>query len=276
MQFPVAPISPDMARFWSSRLILAALTPALMLAGCTEPGQATDAGSNAGTAQASDTGATQTEAPATEAPAGAASTPQTPATLLTAEELKEMSPPLTDAMLESADGPPAPVDGGFDVHSLPLSAATLGAFPYITLPAGFSSQGFGKINKASARFPFWANNMEFWVDGRFYGTTFKTLPDAEYSLEGEFAERVRRLGGAEVGNGKIPPSVTKSWPDSITVGFVDGLGDVYNNPVKTWLIRHVSGNIWIQLVSNSAGGSYIIAHEKPHGTGRAQPAVEKQ
>ncbi len=79
------------------------------------------------------------------------------------------------------------------------------------------------------------------------------------------------MGGAEVGNGKIPPAVFKSWPD----GMKAGLGDVGNNPVKTWLIRHTSGNIWVHLVMSPTSGSYIIAHEKPHGILRARPADEK-
>ena len=267
MRFPP---SPAQTRLVPSRLFLAAVTPALMLAGCTEQGQAADADPATTATQASDA-----ETPQTAASQTVAFTPQTPPTNLPPDILAEMPSPLTDAMLKDADGPVAPVDGGFDVHSLPLSAATLGAFPYIRVPDGYSSQGFAKLDTASARFPFWANNMEFWVDGRFYGTAFKPLPGEEFSqdaIEAHFTDAVHRLGGAEVGNGKIPPAVFKKWP----AGMKAGLGDVANYPVKTWLVRHTSGNVWVHLVMTPTGASYIIAHEKPHGVPRARPTDEEQ
>ncbi len=75
-------------RFSPARLVLAAV-PALMLAGCTEQGQATDTGPEAAATPVSDAKTPQTDA----------FIPQTPPANLPPDILAEMLPPLTDAML---------------------------------------------------------------------------------------------------------------------------------------------------------------------------------
>src|SRR5688572_4752464 len=57
------------------------------------------------------------------------------------------------AAVENGAAPPA--EKGFDIDSLPESNVTLGEFPYITLPAGYSSRSFSTETKDFARFPFW-------------------------------------------------------------------------------------------------------------------------
>ena len=72
--------------------------------------------------------------------------------------------PRDETVTSAADAPAsastevsaAPSTGkAFDIDSVPTSDVTLGEFPYITLPAGYSSRSFSTETKDFARFPFW-------------------------------------------------------------------------------------------------------------------------
>lgn len=166
----------------------------------------------------------------------------------------------------SADENAAPNTDAFDINTIPLSTAALGAFPYIVLPEGYSNERYGETKKDFARFPFWVNDKEHWVEGQFYGTIFSAVPGKDYSqfeVEKNFEALMKQMGAVQVGNSKIPSSVTDTWTDEINQGFIDGLGNVTSEPTKTWVIRRDDGNIWVHLVTNSASGAYIVGKEKP-------------
>ncbi len=165
-----------------------------------------------------------------------------------------------------AEGAAAKADGAFDISQIPLSTVALGAFPYITLPEGYSNARYGETKKDFARFPFWVNDKEHWVEGQFYGTIFSSVEGKDYSqfeVEKNFEALMKQMGAVQVGNSKIPASVTDTWTDEIKQGFIDGIGDVYSEPVKTWVIHRDDGNIWVHLVTNTASGAYIVGKEKP-------------
>jgi OmpA-OmpF porin, OOP family len=152
----------------------------------------------------------------------------------------------------------------FDIDSVPTSNATLGEFPYITLPTGYSSRSFSSETKDFARFPFWVKGEAHWVEGKMYLATFgaesgKSM--SEYEVRKSFDVLVQQMGGQKISEEKIPGDAIKGWGEEITQGFVDGLGDIYNQPATTYLIRRADGNIWIHLVVSGVG-SYVIAKEK--------------
>lgn len=159
----------------------------------------------------------------------------------------------------------AATTGAFDISKIPMSTVALGAFPYITLPEGYSNERYGETKKEFARFPFWVNDKEHWVEGQFYGTIFSAVPGKDYSqfeVEKNFDALMKQMGAVQVGNSKIPSAVTDTWTDEIKQGFIDGIGNVYSEPVKTWVVRRDDGNIWVHLVTNSASGAYIVGKEK--------------
>jgi hypothetical protein len=84
---------------------------------------------------------------------------------------------------------------------------------------------------------------------------------SEYEVKKGFDALVEQMGGQKISEEKIPGDAIKGWGEEITQGFVDGLGDVYNRPATTYLIRRADGNIWIHLVVSGVG-SYVIAREK--------------
>lgn len=168
------------------------------------------------------------------------------------------------ASAETAD---EAVASAFDINSLPVSTATLGDFPYISLPAGYKANGQPE-SKTFARFPFWVQGSEYWVEGKFHlinihldsasGAPGYAQLEVERSIEG----LVKQMGGVQVGEGKIPAEVSGQWGEEIKLGMMMGLGDVYNQPVKTWVVRRPEGNIWVQLVQDSAQGWLTIGQEK--------------
>lgn len=176
------------------------------------------------------------------------------------------SPGAEPAASEAADsGAAAQKAPAFDIGSVPVSHATLGDFPYIALPAGYTTEGRSKLSKDFARFPFWTKGEPHWVEGKFYGTSFVPAEGremSEFEVKKNFEALVQQMGGVKVSEEKIPEDTVRGWGDEITVGFVDGLGDVYNNPTTTYLIRRDDGNIWVHLVTDSAGGAYLVGKEK--------------
>lgn len=160
----------------------------------------------------------------------------------------------------------------FDIEKYPVSDVALAEFPYFSLPEGYTNQNRGKFTKDFARFPFWVNGGAHWIEGKFYGTTFASVQGkdfSEYEFKRNFEALVDQMGGAKVSEGRVPNEEIKKWGDEITMGFLDGLGDLYNKPVTTYLVRRTDGNIWLHLVTTSAGGAYTIGHEQAF-----QPAAQ--
>lgn len=166
----------------------------------------------------------------------------------------------------------------FNIDSVPISSAALGDFPYVALPQGYTSKSFGTVSKDFARFPFWTKGEPRWVEGRFFGATF--APESgkemsEFEVKKNFEALIRQMGGVKVSEERIPSDTVKSWGDEITIGFIDGLGDVYNNPATTYVVRRNDGNIWVHLVTYSAGGAYLVGKEKAFAqTAQLLPASE--
>lgn len=165
----------------------------------------------------------------------------------------------------AADAPAVAQSSSFNIESLPVSTVALGAFPYLTLPAGVTNEGYGSTNKEFARFPFQVDGKSRWVEGRFHGETFyaeKGKEFSEFAFLKSFEDLVAQMGGRKVYEGKVPREEIDAWGDEITQGFIDGVGDVYSDPVKTYLVRRADGNIWIHLVTDNMHGAYVIGQEK--------------
>lgn len=153
----------------------------------------------------------------------------------------------------------------FDINAVPVSNVTLGDFPYIKLPEGYTNHGFGQTNKAFARFPFWVNGAERWVEGRFHGEVFgaqQGRDGSELEVKRNFDELVKQMGGVKVSEGRIPKETIDAWGGEITQGFIEGLGNVYDAPVTTYVVRRDDGNIWIHLVADNVNYAYVIGQEK--------------
>lgn len=154
---------------------------------------------------------------------------------------------------------------GFDIESIPVSDAPLGDFPYFSLPDGYTSERRDSFTKDFARFPFWVKGAPVWVEGKFFGATFVPVEGkemSEFEVKKNFESMITQLGGVKLSEERIPYDTVKSWGEEITMGFLAGLGDVYNVPATTFVLRRDGGNVWVHLVTNSAQGWYIVGQEK--------------
>jgi len=160
----------------------------------------------------------------------------------------------------ATDGKPA-----FDIGSVPRSTVALGGFPYIQLPRGYEADKRSVIAKDFARFPFWVDGEVVWVEGRFEGNELRPADGkamSEYEVQRNFEAIVKQMGGVKLSEGRIPRETLDSWGSEITQGFNGAIGDVWSEPVHTYVVRRDEGNIWIHLVTNSAQGWYLIGQEQ--------------
>lgn len=154
----------------------------------------------------------------------------------------------------------------FELTAIPLSDKPLGAFPYLTLPAGYRRVG-EPATRDFDTFPFWVGDRFEWVEGKVYSGGFsqqegKTFSSTEVSRNLE--SLITGLGGVRVSNAQIPAAALEQLkPKDVGVRYGDGLGDVYNYPAEVFVIRRGDRVIWIHLCMTSAAGGWVIAESAP-------------
>lgn len=176
----------------------------------------------------------------------------------------------TSAFRDDAPAPAVQDDGGpqpaaFDIRTLSVSEAPLGEFPYLGLPDGYRA---GKTTaRKFERVPFWTGDRLEWVEGRVHGAGISAAEGAEYShleLVRNIEALVTGLGGHHIASAKMPREATDAIQQtSIAVELVDGLGDIYNDPMDTFVIRRADRDIWIHLARSGNNGSWMIAETRP-------------
>ncbi len=156
-------------------------------------------------------------------------------------------------------GGAAPDDAAFEIDSVPVSSQRLGAFPFIVLPDGYEAINAQTLKVT--RVPFWTGDRLEPVEGKAYMATVQEQQGSTYSeleFERNIAHVVEEAGGVLVTDSAIPPDVLEGVPRDVRVGLVDGWGDVYNNPVQTYVIRTAERTIWVHVCSDSAGAGLIV------------------
>ncbi|WP_445098219.1 OmpA family protein [Lysobacter sp. F60174L2] len=169
----------------------------------------------------------------------------------------------SDKASEYDEAPAA--SAGFDIASVPVSEQPLGDFPYLSLPSELTARDQRTLE--FDRFPFWVGDRMVWVEGKVFSAGFAGKDDQQYSPYGvhrNVESVVAAAGGRKVANGQIPSAMTDTYQeDDIAVRYVDGLGDLYNNPTSTYLIRRPDRDIWVHLSTNNYSGGWVIAETKP-------------
>jgi hypothetical protein len=161
---------------------------------------------------------------------------------------------------DGTDGPQAPAV--FDPASVPVSDAPPGEFPYLAIPEGYENPNRAKPILADAHAPFWTGDQLLWVEGTVYQSLIHSVRGREFSrmeLQGFIEDTVTELGGVRVTDSQIPTDVVYAIDEEITSEYNAGLGDVYNDRVKTYVIRTAASTIWIHFSSSSASAGWIIA-----------------
>ena len=165
---------------------------------------------------------------------------------------------------QSPDADASVNDRGFDLASLPVSKRVLGEFPFIVLPEGYEA-----INKQTlniARVPFWTGDRLEQVEGKAFMATIQESQGFTYSeleFERNIEHVIKEAGGVLVTDSAIPADVLETVARDVRVGLVDGWGDVYNNPVQTYVVRTEDRTVWVHVCSDSAGAGLIVLDAQP-------------
>lgn len=160
----------------------------------------------------------------------------------------------------SAESLPGEAEGGgFDLASVPVSDHALGEFPFIVLPEGYETINEQTLNITQV--PFWTGDRLEQVEGKALMATVQEQQGTTYS-ELEFKRNIEHVikeaGGVLVTDSAIPSEVLETVSRKVRVGLVDGWGDVYNNPVQTYVIRTDAQTVWVHVCSDSAGAGLIV------------------
>ena len=93
----------------------------------------------------------------------------------------------------------------FNVAELPVSQATIGSFPYLGLPQGYTSQDV--VDSEFDRVPFWTGDRVEWIEGKVHSSVLQSSSDHPYSqleLSRNVQSLVEALGGKRIFSGTIP------------------------------------------------------------------------
>lgn len=164
--------------------------------------------------------------------------------------------------------PAAPATArGFDIQQVPVSQASLGAFPYFSLPEGYLSRNTEQ--RRFDRVPFWTGDRLEWVEGQTWGTQVHTQRTDDFS-HAELLANVRAVveaaGGQLVSEGMLPPEARQAIteaPDKVAMRYGSALGDIYNEPATVWVIRLPDRQVWVHLGRSGYAAGLLVAQTKP-------------
>ncbi len=152
----------------------------------------------------------------------------------------------------------APAD--FSIASVPVSNVSLGKFPYFGLPPKYAPQNTPKP-PAFGHFLFWTGKAFRDVEGQTYMVTI-TAPESDdfrsYELQKNMRALFQQAGAVKVSEAKIPQAALDALPQEVRQDLLMGLGDIWNDPVETWVIRRPSEDIWIHYTTNTAQASLAV------------------
>lgn len=169
----------------------------------------------------------------------------------------EASPGGTTAPSTGTRATPKPVV--FDLSSTPVSAAALGDFPYIAVPAGYEIYDERTLDLAG--FPVWTGAAFQTVEGRVYMAQSKVPEGKSYSpleFERGVENSVKALGGVRISRGEVPNEAFENLPSDVSQDASLGLGERYGNPFTTFVIRRADRTIWVQVVAGQSRASWAV------------------
>lgn len=156
----------------------------------------------------------------------------------------------------------APV--AFDVSAVPVSIAPLGAFPYLGLPQGYEAASPTTLDFTV--FPVWTGEAFQMVEGKAYMSYIRTVAGKTMSrleLQRNLDQVVTDAGGVRVAQGAIPSEAMADLPESMREELNMGLGDVYNEPATTYVIRRADKTIWVHFSGTGSSASWSIIEAQP-------------
>lgn len=164
---------------------------------------------------------------------------------------------------ETAAQPSVPA---FDLNAIPLSNIKLDTanFPYIKLPEGYIADVATKLPELK-KFPFFAQGSTQWVEGAKFAaqafTAGEGKPFVATDVQKYFADEIQKLGGVQVAAEAIPADILATWEkDGVAKEFLDKF-KAEGVQAATYVIRNADRNVWVNLLTDAKGGSYVVADQ---------------
>lgn len=73
---------------------------------------------------------------------------------------------------------------------------------------------------------------------------------------------IKNLGVVEITKSKIPKDIIEKIPKDFQVQYYAGLGDIFNYPTKTYVVRQEDKFAWLQLTQSGNYTSLMVAESK--------------
>jgi OmpA-OmpF porin, OOP family len=196
-------------------------------------------------------------------------------------EDKKVEPEIKDSSSvktpeESKEPAPSDKAASFDINAIPVSTASLGAFPYIEAPENYA---FNKPNSYRPGFQEKSYDKEYFYFNEAYlakeGKTFKAVirvaekKEHEFSkleIQKNFDEVLKSIGAVKLNNGQPIASAAKKKnkeedPNAYTDGYLFSSNNWDN--VHSYVLRKADSEVWFQLNLGSSTANLTVLETKP-------------
>lgn len=155
------------------------------------------------------------------------------------------------AATEPAAATTTAVPATFDINSVPISTANLGAFPYVSKLPGYH------INYASDSVAFDFDRSYVYdgkalvpVEGRVLRCEYRPVDSKKLTsnlmVQRNYENLIKSLGGVQVSTGKLPDAAVKQVGNEEYDKHAVGLGSNYRD-IDTYVIRQKDKEVWVQV-----------------------------
>jgi OOP family OmpA-OmpF porin len=156
----------------------------------------------------------------------------------------------------------------FDWNTVPQSNAEIGAFPYLTAPAGFYIQVKDGYDEAKAGYSYYFdfNKLIMYNGESFYNAEGKVAKQKfrmrdknaewnQYAFDSSIDKYLASIGAKLIGKLKVSHEQVEflNKEDDLNI-YKHIVGDIYNEPVRFWALNHPKGKVMFQVFSNTATG----------------------
>ena len=189
-----------------------------------------------------------------------------------AAESAEVAAPAADVAEQVAVEAPAtavPAVAAFDIGTLAVSDKPLGAWPYITMPAGYAlghADELASRSKDLARVPVWTGGQLLWVEGKTFSDAIRSDDGKTYSkfeVRKNLQQAIEALGGVRIGERSYDEATYKANEkalDDFRQEF-DRIRDAYwyDADADTYVIRRADKAVWVVLQTGNGDGGILVA-----------------
>lgn len=156
----------------------------------------------------------------------------------------------------------------FDISQLPISEVELGPIPFFSFPNGLTTLNKPLLRNYDQLFiPI--NGTMTSMEGKVWKSFITKSRDnkEEWSplyFEKSYDDAITKAGGVKIFDGKVSRDELDRIKDQATYFGEEGSINYWSDPVKVYVIHRKNGDdIFIQLSSNSAGGTIQILQKAP-------------